>query len=211
MINEIIDAVDAALRKEFGEGYEVYQEEGGQNQIKPGFFISCQNLAVRQVFGNNKSIQREGRENMENAFTIKTLFITIVGGAGGMIAVLCGGWSEDLNTLMILMGIDFIMGLLIAAIWKKSGKSNNGALSSNSAWKGIVQKGVSLLVVVVAHRLDVLIGTDYIKTAVIIAFCADELISIIENLGIMGIPMPSAIVKSIDILKDKAEKGGCSE
>lgn len=57
MINEIIDAVDAALRKEFGEGYEVYQEESGQNQIKPGFFISCQNLAVRQVFGNKYLMQ----------------------------------------------------------------------------------------------------------------------------------------------------------
>ena len=69
-----------------------------------------------------------------------------------------------------------------------------------------MRKGVTLLVVLVAHRLDILIGTDYIRTAVIIAFCANELISIVENLGIMGVPLPTVITKAIEILQNKADE-----
>lgn len=142
---------------------------------------------------------------MEKLNTFKMMIMFIAGGIGGFVAKLLGGWSEDLNTLLILMAVDFIMGLLIAAVWKKSGKSETGALNSISAWKGLIRKGVSLLVVLVAHRLDVTIGTDYIRTAVIIAFIADETISIVENLGIMGIPLPPVITKAIDVLKNKTE------
>lgn len=116
-----------------------------------------------------------------------------------------GGWSEDLNTLLVFMGTDFTLGLLIAAVWKKSGKSKNGALNSVSAWKGLCRKGASLLVVLIAHRVDVTLGVTYIRTAVIIAFIANEGISIIENLGIMGVPLPNVLKKAIDVLKEKSE------
>lgn len=116
-----------------------------------------------------------------------------------------GGWSEDLNTLLVFMGTDFVLGLLIAAVWKKSGKSKNGALNSVSAWKGLCRKGASLLVVLIAHRVDVTLGVTYIRTAVIIAFIANEGISIIENLGIMGVPLPNVLKKAIDVLKEKSE------
>lgn len=142
---------------------------------------------------------------MEKLNTFKMTIMLVVGGIGGAIAKLLGGWSEDLNTLLILMAVDFIMGLLIAAVWKKSGKSETGALNSISAWKGLIRKGVSLLVVLVAHRLDVTLGMDYIRTGVIIAFITDETISIFENLGIMGIPLPPVITKAIDVLKNKTE------
>lgn len=135
----------------------------------------------------------------------KPSFLLIVGTIGGFIAELFGGWGEDMQSLLIFMGIDFLLGLAIAAIWKKSGKSETGALSSWSAWKGLMRKGASLLVVLIAHRLDMMIGVDYIRTAVIIAFCADELISIVENLGIMGVPLPTVITKAIDVLKDKSD------
>lgn len=143
---------------------------------------------------------------MRELVSVKSLFLTIIGGVGGWIAQLFGGWSEDLTTLLIFMGADYLTGLLIAAVWKKSGKSETGALSSWSAWKGLVRKGVTLLVVLVAHRIDLMIGSAYIRTAVIIAFCADELISITENVGIMGVPLPAAVTKAIDILKEKSEQ-----
>ena len=136
---------------------------------------------------------------------VKPWILVIVGTVGSFLAELFGGWGEDMQSLLIFMGIDFILGLAIAAIWKKSGKSDSGALSSWSAWKGLMRKGASLLVVLVAHRLDMMIGCDYIRTAVIIAFCADELISIVENLGIMGVPLPAVIAKAIDVLKDKSD------
>jgi toxin secretion/phage lysis holin len=97
------------------------------------------------------------------------------------------------------------MGLLIAAIWKKSEKSKTGALSSWSAWKGLCRKGISLLFVLIAHRLDLALGVNYIRTAVIIGFIINELISITENAGIMGVPIPGVITKAIDMLKQKTE------
>lgn len=119
-----------------------------------------------------------------------------------------GGWSEDLKTLLIMMGIDFVLGMLIAAVWKKSSKSDSGTLNSISAWKGLCRKGATLAVVAVAYRLDVTLGTAYIKTGVIIAFIANEGLSIIENLGIMGVPMPTVIKKAVEVLQDEAESEG---
>lgn len=137
---------------------------------------------------------------------VKAVFLTGAGAVGTFIVNnLLGGWTEDLLTLLILMAIDFILGLLIAAVWKKSGKSETGALNSLSAWKGLCRKGGTLLVVMVAYRLDVMLGTEYIKTGVIIAFVANEAISIIENLGIMGVPMPAVLKKAIEVLQEKAE------
>lgn len=137
--------------------------------------------------------------------TVKATVLTIVGAIGSFIATLFGGWTSDLATLVIMMGMDFTMGLLIAAIWHKSGKSESGALSSWSAWKGLCRKSISLLFVLIAHRLDLVIGVGYIRTAVIIGFIVNELISIVENASIMGIPIPSVITKSIDILKQKSK------
>ena len=59
--------------------------------------------------------------------------------------------------------------------------------------------------VMVAYRLDMTLGTEYIKTGVIIAFIANEAISIIENLGIMGVPMPAVLKKAIEVLQEKTE------
>ena len=140
---------------------------------------------------------------MEKANVVKTTLITIIAAIGSGIANILGGWTSDLETLMILMAIDFVMGLLIAAVWKRSDKSQNGALSSWSAWKGLCKKCVSLLFVLIAYRLDMAIGVDYLRTAVIIGFIVNELISIVENAGIMGVPIPSAITKAIDILRKK--------
>lgn len=140
---------------------------------------------------------------MEKITSAKVTIITVIGAIGSFIANLFGGWTSDLETLMILMAIDFVMGLLIAAVWKRSGKSQNGALSSWSAWKGLCKKCVSLLFVLIAYRLDMAIGVDYLRTAVIIGFIVNELISIVENAGIMGVPIPSAITKAIDILRKK--------
>ena len=142
---------------------------------------------------------------MEKVSTVKVTFISIVSMIGSFIANLFGGWTSDLATLIIMMGIDFTMGLLIAAIWHKSVKSENGALSSWSAWKGLCRKCISLLFVLIAYRLDLVIGVDYIRTAVIIGFIVNELISIVENAGIMGIPIPSVITRAIDLLKQKSE------
>ena len=128
-----------------------------------------------------------------------------VGTAGAAVAKALGGWDNAVFTLIIFMCIDYAMGLIVAGVFKKSEKSENGGLSSRVCWVGLARKVITLLFVVIAYRLDLLIGTDYIRTGVIIAFCASELISICENAGLMGVPLPSVITKAIDILKNKSE------
>ena len=128
-----------------------------------------------------------------------------VGAVGGVIARALGGWDNAVVTLIIFMVIDYAMGIIVAAVFKKSEKSENGGLSSRVCWIGLARKVMTLLFVISANRLDVLIGTDYIRTGVIISFCASELISICENAGLMGVPLPSVITKAIDILKNKSE------
>lgn len=136
----------------------------------------------------------------------KLLFITAFGAIGGFIAQLFGGWSNDMTTLLVFMGIDIVMGLMIAAIWQNSKKSLTGALNSVTMWKGLCRKGGSLLIVLVACRLDISLGTNYIRQAVIISLIVNESISIIENAGDMGIPIPKVIIKAIDVLKQKEDE-----
>lgn len=143
---------------------------------------------------------------LEKLNHIKLFAMTVIGGVGGWIIELFGGWTEDLTTLLIFMGVDYFLGLLIAGFWKKSNKSETGTLSSWSAWKGLCRKGVSLLVVLIAHRLDLTLSLSYIKTAVIIAFIANEGLSIMENLGIMGVPFSPVIQNAIEILIKRSEK-----
>lgn len=116
-----------------------------------------------------------------------------------------GGWGSALTTLIIFMSIDYITGLMLAGIFKKSQKTESGALESRVGWKGLCRKGVTLLIVLVAVRLDMAVGTSFIKDATIIGFICNETISIVENAGLMGVPIPKPIIKAIDVLKSKSE------
>ena len=129
----------------------------------------------------------------------------VLGTIGGLVSSLFGGWDSALTTLVIFMAIDYITGLMVAGIFKKSTKTKNGALESRTGWKGLCRKGVTLSIVLVACRLDIEAGTTFMRDASVIAFVANEAISIIENAGLMGVPIPSVITKGIDVLKSKAE------
>lgn len=129
-----------------------------------------------------------------------------VGTAGAAVAEALGGWDNGVITLIIFMVIDYAMGLIVAGVFKKSEKSENGGLSSKACWVGLARKVITLLFVIIAYRLDLMLSTDYIRTGVIIGFCTSELISICENAGLMGIPLPSIVNKAIDILKSKSEE-----
>ncbi len=130
---------------------------------------------------------------------------SIVGAVGGFVAMVFGGWSDALITLIVFMALDYVTGLIVAGIFKKSKKSENGALESRAGFKGLCRKGVALMIVLVAVRLDIIMHTTYIKDAVIIAFVANESISIIENAGLMGIPIPGVIAKAIDVLRKDSD------
>ena len=137
--------------------------------------------------------------------TVKIYFCTAMGVIGAFVSKLFGGWTEDMMTLVIFMAVDYIMGLIVAGVFHKSNKSETGSLNSHAGWIGLCKKGVALLFVLIAYRLDILLGADYIRTATIIGFIANEMISIVENAGLMGIPLPKVIIKAIEILKHKGD------
>lgn len=137
---------------------------------------------------------------------MKITILTIFGTIGGLIASLFGGWNTALTTLLIFMAIDYTTGLIVAGVFHRSRKSESGSLESRAGWKGICRKGTSLLVVLIAARLDLLMNTTFIRDGVIIAYIVNETISIIENAGLMGIPIPSVITRAIDVLKEKEEE-----
>ncbi len=145
---------------------------------------------------------------MENITSLKIYVCTALGAVGAFISWLFGGWSEDMLTLIILMISDYITGVIVAAFFKKSKKSENGSLSSVAGLKGLCKKGVMLLVVLIAHRLDISLGVEYIKSTAIIGFIANETISVTENIGLMGVPLPEVIKRALEVLKGKSEKGG---
>ncbi len=138
---------------------------------------------------------------------MKNTICAATGAAGSAIATLFGGWDYALVTLIIFMAVDYISGLAVAGVFKKSPKTENGALESRAGWKGLCRKCMSLVFVLIATRLDNIIGTTYIRDAVCIAFMVNELISIVENAGLMGIGVPEIITNAIDILKNKNEQG----
>lgn len=138
--------------------------------------------------------------------TFKNIICTVLGVIGAAISNLFGGWDAALTTLIIFMAIDYASGIIVAGVFHKSSKSDTGGLNSHIGWQGIYRKGVTLAIVLIACRLDLLLDTNYIKDAVVIAFCANELISIVENAGLMGIPMPDVLIRAIDVLKYRGDK-----
>ena len=137
---------------------------------------------------------------------MKTAICTAVGVTGSIIASFFGGWTASLTTLMIFMGIDYVSGLIVAGVFHNSPKTETGTLESRAGLKGLIRKFYMLLFVLIGHRLDVAVGTSYIRDAVCIGFMANELLSIVENAGLMGLPVPGVVTNSIDILKKKTSE-----
>lgn len=137
---------------------------------------------------------------------MKDTFCVVVGAIGAAIANLYGGWDAALQTLIIFMTIDYITGLTVAGVFHASPKSQNGALESRAGWKGLIRKGETLLIVLVACRLDAVMATNFVRDAVVIGFICNETLSIIENAGLMGLPIPAALTKAVDILKQRSEE-----
>lgn len=135
---------------------------------------------------------------------VKTLITSAVGFSWtAFITALYGSVNDELKTLLILILIDIICGLITAAIFKRSPKTESGGLSSNEMRKGVYKKIGILLIVAVAHQIDVTLHINYIMYACEVALIAEEILSIIESAGLIGIPIPSVIKNSIDLLNSK--------
>lgn len=128
-----------------------------------------------------------------------------IGAVGAGIAGAFGGWDAAMATLMIFILVDYVTGLIVAGVFHKSPKTPNGALESKAGLKGLLRKGGMLLMVLVACRLDVMLGAHFIRDACVIALISNEALSIVENLGLMGVPIPAQIINAIEVLKSKAD------
>lgn len=134
----------------------------------------------------------------------KDITSVVSGVVGGFVAMCFGGWTEALTTLCIFMVVDYMSGMAVAGIFKNSPKTETGGLESKAGFKGLCRKVFILLLVMLAYRIDLAMGTTYLMNATCIGFIVNELISIVENAGLMGLPMPAAITRAIDILTAKA-------
>lgn len=134
---------------------------------------------------------------------MKQMICTVLGLAGSMLAAAFGGWDTALIALVICMGVDYVSGSIVALVFHNSRKSETGAYNSTYGLKGLCKKGLMLLFVIVAVQVDRLMGSEYVRDAVCIGFCTNEVLSIVENLGLAGVPMPQAVVKALEQLQIK--------
>ena len=138
--------------------------------------------------------------------TGKLTLCTALGCTGSLIASLFGGWDTGLMLLILLMAVDYITGLMVAGVFHASKKTAGGGLESLVGWKGLCKKGMVLVIVLVAQCVDQLIGTSVARDAVVIGYAINEVISITENAGLMGVPVPEKLSQVIEVLQGKEDK-----
>lgn len=134
----------------------------------------------------------------------------------GAVWGLFGGRDTMLTVMLALMAIDYITGLVIGWVGK-SPKTDSGHLSSAVGWAGLTKKAGELLAVIVGVLLDMLaveqlgLQAAMFRTGMILYIVATEGISVLENLGILGVPMPGFVVKALEQLREKSDTGAQKE
>lgn len=137
---------------------------------------------------------------------MKEIISSAAAAAAALAAWLVGGFDVPLVVLVVFMVVDYATGLVVAALFHASPKSENGGLESLAGWKGLARKCMTLLLVAVGNLVDLLLGAEIVRSALIIGFCANEALSILENAGLMGLPIPEVLTKSIDQLMSKGKE-----
>lgn len=140
--------------------------------------------------------------------SIKPTFLAIVGALGAFVASFLGGWDIALQTLVIFMILDYLTGLIVAGVFHSSNKSESGTLDSKAGFKGLCRKGMMLAIILVAHQVDKVSGTELVRAAVVYAFMVNEAVSILENAGLMGLPIPDVLKRAIELLRKKEQPQG---
>lgn len=134
----------------------------------------------------------------------KTACSMSVGVIGAVICRIIGDVTPEFITLLIIMGVDILTALIVAGMGK-SQKSNSGRISSKSMINGILKKALYFVLIIIAYQLDNTAGTNTVRTAVIIALCFNDIVSILENISLTGLPIPTVITDMLDVFKNKKE------
>lgn len=132
---------------------------------------------------------------------MKETVCTVFACVGAALSWSFGGWDAALAALIICMAVDYLSGSIVALVFHNSKKSESGCYNSAYGLKGLCKKGLMLLFVLVAVQMDLVLGADYVRDAVCVGFCTNEVLSITENLGLAGVPMPQAVVKALEQLQ----------
>lgn len=132
--------------------------------------------------------------------------LKILAGVAGAICGLFGEWTTTLTILVVVMAIDYISGVIVAACGK-SPKTEAGGLSSKVGFIGIAKKGFIMLLVLLATMLDKAIGNETMvfQTSLVFYYIANEGLSVLENAALMGLPFPEKLKKALETLRDKDE------
>ena len=137
---------------------------------------------------------------------MKATLYTVVGVTGAYLTHFFGGIDTLLKVTCFMMVFDYVTGVIVALVFRNSPKSATGGVNSMVGFRGICKKLVMVGMIGVANHLDIALSTDYIRAGVMYTFITNETISIIENAGCMGIPIPGILRKANDILAEKQEK-----
>ena len=126
-------------------------------------------------------------------------FSAMIAAIGTIISAWLGGWDAALNVLVVLMVIDYVTGFL--------GAIKNHKVDSDVMFWGGVRKGIVLAVLAIAVLLDEMVGNvaPILRTMAIYFYVAREGISVTENLGILGVPLPPGISRVLSQLQEKGE------
>lgn len=142
-----------------------------------------------------------------NATQIKDAILAALAAAGAFLANALGGWDALLKLLAAMMAADYITGLIVAAIFKRSNKSESGALDSKAGFQGLVRKCAIFLLVYIAVLLDNATGSHFVRSAVVLFFIGNEGLSLLENLGLMGVDYPDFMKNMLQALREKGDGG----
>ncbi|MEF3303718.1 phage holin family protein [Paenibacillus sp. GYB003] len=125
-------------------------------------------------------------------------FSSAVGIVGAALNYMFGGWSELVQLFFLLIAVDYATGIAASL------KQGRGLNSLKGFW-GIWKKGLMVVIVMIGHRFDLLLGTNLFMVGFIYFYMANELVSITENCGKLGLPLPDRVRKLIEVLKNKQD------
>lgn len=132
---------------------------------------------------------------------MENIFKTVIAVGGSIISFLFGGWSSLLTILLAFVVLDYMTGVLAAA--------KEGGLNSEVGLWGIARKVAIFAVIAVAHLVDSALGDAHLfRDAAIFFYLANELLSIIENTGRTGVPIPEKLKGAVEVLRGRGEKSG---
>lgn len=128
-----------------------------------------------------------------------------IGALGGFIGNVLGGWDIALRVALTLMCTDFIVGFIVAFVFKSSSKTKNGKISSEALFKGLVKKGLMLVMILVGHQLDIVTNQEILRNGVCYYIIVMEVTSLIESWSISGLSYPKIFDKVLEVLSMKTE------